>query len=247
MGITPPCPASTKAKELMTLLQDGARVAIVDDVERDAETTSFVLADAGLDPQAVELLDDPSALVDSLLGRYDGVVCDHRLQSKVRYYGAQVVAECMRRGLPAVLLTTFADPRDNAVIQTYRARIPELLMRGSEATGIALRNALDHAAAETTGTYRRSRRPYRTVVRVAERHDDHPPTIELSIPAWSTSQVVSVPMSSFAEFAGSARVGQRFLADVNIYSQSHLDLYAANFEPIPDATFEELIESTDER
>lgn len=232
---------------LVTLLQDGAKVAIVDDVERDAETTSIVLTDAGLDPQAVELLDDPSALVESLLGRYEGVVCDHRLQGKVRYYGAQVVAECMRRGLPAVLLTTFADPRDNAVIQAYRSRIPELLMRGSEATGTALRNALDYAAAETTGTYRSTRRPYRTVVRVIERHDDHPATIELSIPAWSTSQVVSVPMSSFAEFAESTQVGQRFLADVNIYSQSHLDLYAANFEPIPDVTLQTLIDSTDDR
>lgn len=228
----------------VTLLQDGARVAVVDDVERDAETTSIVLTDAGLSPETVELLDDPSALVDSLLGHFDGVVCDHRLQGKVAYYGAQVVAECMRRGLPAVLLTTFADPRDSAVIQTYRPRIPELLMRGSNATGTALRNALDYASAETTGTYRVTRRPHRTVVRVTARHDDPPPTIEIAVPAWSTSQVVSLPQGAFAEFAETAQVGQRFLADVNIYTQSHLDLYATNFEPIPDISFQELIDSS---
>lgn len=225
----------------VALLQDGARVAVVDDVPRDAETTSMVLMDAGLEPETVELLGNPTALVASLLGKFEGVVCDHRLQSKVPYYGAQVVAECMDHGLPAVLLTTYADPRDNAVIQTYRPRIPELLMRGSDSSGSALRNALDYAASESAGTYKTSRQPHRTVVRVTARHDDQPPTIEVSIPAWSTSRVLSLPRGSFEQYADVARIGQRFLADVNIYSPSHLDLYAANFEPIPDVELDTLI------
>ncbi|QIK66834.1 hypothetical protein G7072_11215 [Nocardioides sp. HDW12B] len=227
--------------EVVSLLQDGSHVAVVDDVDSDAQTTSTVLEDAGLVPVTVNIPSGADELVDSLVGHFAGVVCDHRLHGKADYFGAQIVAKCMQRGLPAVLLTTFADPRDNALIQTYRPQIPALLMRGLDSTGSNIRKALEYAEAETHGNYRITREPHRTVARVTARHDDPPQTIELLIPAWSTSQVVSVPTNSLGDAAGIARVGQRFLADVNIYADSHLDLYAANFESIPDASFDDLV------
>lgn len=229
-----------------TQLPDGARVAVVDDVLRDAEVTMMMLSDAGLEPVTVDLPANPKELVQNMLGNFAGVVCDHRLQTRVSYYGAEVVAECVEEGLPAILLTTFADPRDNAVIQTFRPHIPGLLRRGSDSSGIALRKALDYAVLETSGSYSETRRPYRTVARVTARYDDQPATVELAIPAWSTSQVASFPQDSMAEFGKTAKVGQRFLADVNIYCPSHLDLYATNFEPIPDVDFADLIGGPDD-
>lgn len=228
----------------MHTLSDGDRIAVVDDMPQDAETTSIVLVDAGLSPETVVLLEDANAMVDTLVGNFAGVVCDHRLQGKVPYFGAEVVAACIARGLPAVLITTYADPRDNATIQSFRPLIPEMLTRGSDSSPIALRDALNYAAEETAGNYRVTRRPHRTIVRIAAKHDDEPPTIELLIPAWSTSQVASFPQASLSGMDASARPGQRFLADVNIYAESHMDLYATNFEPTTDLTFDELIERT---
>jgi len=228
----------------MPALLDGAHVAVVDDVERDAETTSIVLTDAGLDPEIVELDEDPAALVEHLKGRFAGVVCDHRLQGKVSYFGAEVVAACMESGLPAVLITTYADPRDNALIQRYRHQIPELLMRGSEANALAIRDALDYAMEETRGNYRLTRKPHRTVVRVTGINRDSPATVDIAIPAWSTTQVATFPLSSLLQHGEGAAVGQRYLADVNIYADSYLDLYATNFEPIPKASFEDVIGMT---
>lgn len=224
-----------------TRIADGAAIAVIDDVPEDAEGTEAVLDEAGLDPHVVQLNKDPDRMVETLR-EFRGVVCDHRLQRQVGYFGAELVEKCMRVGLPAVLLTTYARVDDDPEVQRRRRYIPHLLIRGAGASGDSMRAALDEAARETAGEYAWTRKPFRTPVRLVAIRDGLTPMAELLAPAWSSESRIAVPLDALTQ-PPSPRIGDRFLADVNINCELEQDIYAANFESLPPASLEDLAPS----
>src|SRR5262245_6513403 len=87
-------------------------VAIIDDDEEKARAVGFMVDDAGLKPVVIP---GPFRTVQDLVGRVKGqaavAICDHRLTPGgfATFFGAEAVAQLIGAGVPAILLTQFAD------------------------------------------------------------------------------------------------------------------------------------------
>lgn len=204
-------------------LAPGDPIAVVDDVDVDAEGTADLLEDADFRPVRVPLPDSIDALMDSLSGMARGVVCDHRLSQLVTvpYDGAEV------------LLTGWANIDEVASIRRWRDRIPRVLSKGTDNSPDELARALRLAHREMLGEFTPDRQAYRTVVRVARVDQGDHPLAEVFVTAWRPAEAVLVPAALLTDDTGLAAhqlPSRRFLADVNIYATEQGELYFRQFE-----------------
>lgn len=215
----------------------GARVAVVDDVDDAAEATSELLMDAGFVPIRIDLVSDVAALVDDIVAQGRAAVCDHRLDRfhGARYDGAQVAALVHQRGLPSVVLTTFASIDGSRSIRRWRDQIPVVLHRGRGDSPDELREALHQSSRELAGKFAEDRQAHRTVIRVEQVEDLDLALVYVS--AWNPYEAVQVPAMMVSDATGipiDQLPGRRFLADVNIRAEDADDLYFRDITLAPD-------------
>jgi DNA-binding NtrC family response regulator len=224
---------------LRTPLKPGDPIAVIDDSIDDMRRTSMQLTDADFTPVEISF---ENTDVDTLLGRVrakaKGLICDHRLghHAAVRFSGAQVVAECNRRKIPAVLITGYADVDQQTTIRQWRADIPRLLRKTFDPDELA--EALHAVELEQYNGPETNRVPYRTVVRILGVEKIGSEYVaEVIAVAWSASNAIVVPVSIIEQtidIEPDRLTGMRFMADVNIYANSSDEIFFSAFEIAPD-------------
>jgi len=97
------------------MISKGTNVAIIDDIEGQAETTAGIAEEASLVPSIISKADSgfqcPYQLLESVQeSNCTAVICDHRLKPRgfASFTGAKFVAIAFDERMPAVLLSTFS-------------------------------------------------------------------------------------------------------------------------------------------
>jgi len=217
------------------------RVAIIDDKPSDADYMGELVRDAGYDPIVVPRpFGDLMALISTLRGQADAVVCDHRLRGLAPFSGAEAVARFVELHIPAVLVTQYVDIDADVSIRRWRQRIPVLLSR-DEADSDRIRQGLMECAREIHGEYPPGRRPWRTLIQVdGMAEDSGEEVVEARVLAWNPLEVVRFPSSLVPpELRRSLAEGSCLFAKVNIGAEAAEDLFFEDFEPAPDPVEEE--------
>jgi len=213
-------------------------IAIIDDDFLEADVTSITVQDAGFEPLIVrERFESEIALAAAIRERAQAAICDHRLSPRgyAQYYGASVVAELFRQGVPALLVTQFLN-QDNAVsIRQHRRYIPVLLRR-SEINDEQIKAGLVDCAKEIRGEFLPGRKPWRSLIRVESTgNEDNQSVVDVIIPSWNPKESLRFPASLVPEeLRESLRPGLRLLAMVNIGAEKAEDLFFYDFELAPE-------------
>lgn len=207
------------------------RVAVIDDVAEARAAMGWAVVDAGMEALPAEgpLNDIGSAAVDRLLSSVDAVVCDHHLAygDYAAFSGAELVAFCYSRGLPAILSTQW-EKAEIEMIRTHRAHIPVLVNPSFIAEPDHLIRALLSCVQELSGAYASSRRPWRTLVRVVDVRPSSGVVVE--VPAWQGDEMIYLPTEAVPPYVGEAEVDRRFHARVNIGAARSEELFFLDWE-----------------
>ena len=204
------------------------RALIVDDEEDARDAYEYVIEDMELQPKKVTgpLYDLPEFI--SSIEPNEVVLCDYRLKkhSYAKCDGDQLLADCFRAGVPGVLCTTFAE----APIRRDHLRYIPGLLRTGVPEPIELRRAWEKCARELDGRIESSRRPWRTLVRVADVDRDHG-CFYAVVPAWDVRRKIRVDNDNVPqEILKLVEPDRRFHAVVNTGAESHYDLFFDDWE-----------------
>ena len=204
------------------------RAFIVDD-ERDArEAYEYTVEDMKLEPVKVEgPLDDFSDFLVKIQPT-DVVICDFHLRkhSYACWDGDRLVFECFKAKIPSVLCTASADPPIRRDLLRY---IPGFLRTGNPEP-LDLSRAWAKCAHELKGRFESDRRPWRTLVRIADVDHDHR-CVYVVVPAWNVHQKVRIDYDNFPQTVHELiEPDRRFHALVNTGAKSHRELYFDNWE-----------------
>ena len=230
-------------------IDEGDRVAVVDDVREFAETTAGIAEEAGLIPTIISEDDGHFNKIKQLAARMHAaqclaVVCDHRLSQRgfANFTGAAFVASQFREGFPGVLHTTFAADEGDTAIRQHMVEIPSLLDK-QDLEPNRLLYGLRLSAAELAGHITPERQPRRTLVRIVDIYQESSNWVaEAILHSWDPDcpirfpiQVVENPTIRSAltqNFHGETRL----FAEVNVGCHSAKDLFfkAFEFAPEPD-------------
>ena len=145
-----------------------SRVLILDDDPAAREGYAYPVEELQL--EAVKVpgpIDAPASFLGGVRAS-DVVVCDYHLR-KHNYAacdGDIIVAECYKAGIPGMLCTTFTDV-DATIRRDCLRYIPALLKTNSPEPR-AFIEAWRSCLSEMQGMFRPTRKPWRTLVRIAE-------------------------------------------------------------------------------
>ena len=235
------------------MISEGSRVAIVDDVEGQAETTAGVAEEASLVPFIISEADGEFDNLQQLFGCVQdrncrAVICDHRLipTGFASFNGAEFVASLYDQGMPAVLLSTFAAIDGDTSIKLYRARIPSLITR-SDLDPRTIMVGLKRSESELAGHIAPERKPWRTLVRiegVSKLGETY--FAESIVHTWKPDQAIRYPL----ELIEDESIGRhlmnndswpvRLFAEVNVGCTDANDLFLRSFEWAPEPNVNDL-------
>ena len=221
------------------MIQEGKRVALVDDDPTAAATLRVLLEDAGYEPISVEppLQSIQDAIVQ-IKGTSIAAICDHRLSPRgfASFSGAELVAQLYENAFPAVLISQYFKIDQNVSIRKYRNRIPILLAR-DELGPDQLTDAIQTCTDEVRGRLSPHRKAWRTLVRVvAKDTEGGEDVLDAIIPGWRPDEAVRFPAELLGSYrkdlpeGRSDRLQLRFYARVNIGAEDARDLYLEGFE-----------------
>ena len=204
------------------------RALIVDDDPEARQSYEYVVEELDLDPHPLKgPLDDVPAFIETIEPS-DVLLCDYhlRLHNYATCNGDQLVAECYRANVPAVLCTTIAD----AVLRRDCLRyIPGLIKSGNPDPD-ELVAAWGRCLSELNGTFEPSRRPWRTLVRVAEL-DDERKLAYVIVPPWDVRKKIPIDVDSLpSAIRDRLAPDRRFHALVNTGADNHEDLFFESWE-----------------
>ena len=204
------------------------RALIVDDDPQARDAYKYVIEDMGLRPCKVSgPLDDLSAFIGSIEPN-DVVLCDFHLKKKsyASCDGDQLTAQCFRARVPSALCTTI----ENAPIRRdYLRYIPGLLDTGTPDPS-ELHLAWQKCALELDGRFEPARRPWRTLVRIADIDDDHT-CVYAVVPAWDVHRKVRIDKDNLPPgIRKLVEPDRRFHALVNTGATSHRELFFDDWE-----------------
>ena len=205
------------------------RALIVDDDPQARDAYKYIIEDIGLQPcQVPGPLDDLSAFVDSIEPN-DVVLCDFHLKRKsyASCDGDQLTAKCFHAKVPSALCTTFEDAPIRRDCLRY---IPGLLDTGTPDPS-GLRLAWQKCAQELDGRFEPARRPWRTLVRIADIDPDHR-CVYVAVPAWDVDRKVPIDSDNLPqEIRDLIEPDRRFHALVNTGATNHRELFFDEWEP----------------
>ena len=204
------------------------RALIVDDEEGARDAYEYLIEDMELQPQKVTgpLYDLPKFI--SSIEPNEVVLCDFHLKkhSYAQCDGDRLMADCFRAGVPGVLCTTIAEA---PIRRDYLRYIPGLLRTGTPQP-IELRRAWEKCALELDGCFESARRPWRTLVRVADVDLDHR-CFYAVVPSWDVRRKVRIDNDNLPpEIQDLVEPDRRFHAVVNTGAESHYDLFFDDWE-----------------
>ena len=235
------------------MISEGSRVAIVDDVEWQAETTAGVAEEASLAPFIISEADGEFESLQQLFGcvqdrNCGAVICDHRLihTGFASFNGAEFVASLYDQGMPATLLSTFAAIDGDTAIKLYRARIPSLITR-SDLDPLTIMNGLKRSESELAGHIAPERKPWRTLVRLEGiSTGGEIPVVEAIVHTWEPDLAIRFPLELIEdESIGRHLVNNdswpvRLFAEVNVGCTDANDLFLRSFEWAPEPNVNDL-------
>ncbi|MCY4213438.1 MAG: response regulator [Gammaproteobacteria bacterium] len=205
------------------------RALIVDDDPEARQSYEYIIEELELDPLPVDgPLDNLPAFIKTIQPS-DVLLCDYhlRLHNYATCDGDELVAECYKAKVPAVLCTTIAD----AVLRRDCLRyIPGLIKSGNPDPS-QLVDGWDRCITEMNGRFDPARRPWRTLVRVAEL-DNQRQLVYVIVPPWDVRQKVPIETASLPpEIREHLVPDHRFHALVNTGADNHEDLFFESWEP----------------
>ena len=204
------------------------RALIVDDDPAARESYEYAIEELDLQPFQIEgPLDNVPGFIERIEPS-DVLLCDYHLRkhSYARCDGDQLVAQCYKANVPSVLCTTFTDA---TLRRDYLRYIPALIK-----TGILepndLVSALNRCVSALNGDFEQSRRPWRTLVRVAEVHQERQ-IVYVIVPPWDVRRKIRIDMDSLPpNVRARAKPDQRFHAMVNTGAESYEELFFDSWE-----------------
>ena len=205
------------------------RALIVDDDPEARHSYEYVIEELGLEPLPVPgPVDDVSAFIDTIEPS-DVLVCDYHLRK--RNYavcdGDELLAECYKANVPGVLCTTFTDALLRRDCLRY---IPGLIKSGNPEPH-DLVSGWGRCLSELNGDFDPSRRPWRTLVRVAELDLDRE-FVYVIVPPWDVRKKIRIDLDSMPlEVRDVLTLDRRLHAFVNTGADSHEDLFFERWEP----------------
>lgn len=209
-------------------------LAIIDDDPDERESFAELVKDAGFQPVLIEgRHTNVRNLYEALMEKkVQGALCDHRLSNRgfAQFNGAEFVAHCYEKHLPAFLVTHFENQDADVHIRLYRRKIPVLLPR-DKAEPEVIYDAVQRCRAEISGNIAPVRQPHRTLLEIVARTDDaRVPVVDAFIPAWNPRQAIRFPTSLAGELEPRLQPGAFFFARVNIEADRSEDLFLVDFE-----------------
>lgn len=226
----------------MTSLQalPDKKIAIIDDDRRLAEATAWDVEEAGYEPFFLSegCFTDVNKLASLIVENAQYAVCDHRLSDLglANFYGAELVAALYARKLPALLISQYIEMDTSLSIRRWRSKIPVLLSR-DEANASSIAKGIEDCKLELGGDISSTRRPYRTIVRIANIDEEsHERVVDAFVPGWNPHKAIRFPASLIPEEIRdeALKPGVRLFAHVNIGADKSDDLYFDKFELAPE-------------
>lgn len=213
-------------------------IAIVDDDEKSAETSSWDVEEAGFETVVIrdQFADHLDELVKAIGDSADGALCDHRLAPKglANFLGAELVASLYDANIPALLVTQFFQDTDVS-IRKFRHKVPVLLRR-DHANAESIREGLTQCLAELQGQFSDSRLPVRTLVHIAGLSDEAGEVVcDAFIRGWEPKVSIRFPKSMIPSSL-QEHVGENtwFVAKANVGAHQPEDIYLFDFELAPE-------------
>ena len=235
------------------MISEGTRVAIVDDVERQAVTTAGVAEEASLDPFVISEADGEFKYLQQLFECVQNqdcgaVICDHRLSQTgfASFTGAEFVASLFDQGMPAVLLSTFTAIDGDTSIKLHRARIPSLIPR-HDLDPQRIIDGLILTERELAGHFVKERKPWRTLVRiegVSKRGATS--VVEAIVHTWKPDLAIPYPLAMIEDESIKRHLMEnsnwpvRLFAEVNVGCNDTIDLFLRGFEWAPKPDIQDL-------
>lgn len=207
-------------------------IAVVDDEESSRESLGWMLSDAGLKMHAPPgPLQAVGSAHQGIVDAADALICDHRLSVRnyARFQGAELVAESIREGFPAILCTR-CQGTDIDSIRPMLPNIPVMLRWDELNEPEQLWTALGDCTEELSGNLAPERRRWRSQL-VVERVNDEDGTFDVYIPAWELEELIRLRLNDLPE-ALKPRVqeGFRTHAQVNLGAQTSDRLFVTEWE-----------------
>ena len=235
------------------MISEGSRVAVIDDIEEQAETTAGIAEEASLVPTIISEADagfqSPRQLFEFVKAKNcTAVICDHRLTPRgfASFSGAEFAANAYVMSMPAVLLSTFAAIDGDTSIKLHRARIPSLIPR-NDLEPRKIIDGLQRSAWELAGQIAPDRESWRTVVRiegVSKLGEAY--FAESIVHTWKPDLAFRYPL----ELIEDESIGQqlmendswpvRLFAEVNVGCTDAIDLFLRSFEWAPEPDVNDL-------
>lgn len=203
-----------------------SRVIVVDDSEESREAYEYSLEELELDiVYETGPLESVEKSLTGMRSKADAIVCDYQLRKKnySRFNGDDLVALSNKANLPALLCTTFTDS-DITLMRSKRRFIPSLLKPATFIPEMIVRG-FERCLLEFEGKFEASRRPWRTLVRVAD-IDESRRYFYVVVPGWDTEQKIRVYFEDTPkDVSDLVQLGQRFHAIANVGATSPDELY----------------------
>ncbi len=177
-------------------------------------------------------INDISAFLASASKDNTAVICDYHLKQK-NYAcdnGDLLVAECYRRGIPAVLSTRYSLHISDH--WKLRREIP-VLVSPTDLDPDVIANGLELCMKEFAGVFQPVRKPVRTLIRIEgiDTIEDKPSSVNIVIPAWNPHRVLQLSYHTLPpDLLGQAQAGLRFHATVNIGAEDEDELFLCDWE-----------------
>ncbi len=235
------------------MIAEGARVAIVDDIDEQAATIAGIAEEARLVPSIISETDGEFQYTNQLLkfvqdSSCAAVICDHRLSQRgfAPFTGAEFVASLYDQGMPAVLLSTFTAIDGDTSIKLHRARIPSLVPR-SDLDPRRIMHGLQLSENELAGETVPERRPWRTLVRIESiSKEGDTPVAEAILHTWNPDLAIRYPLELIEDLSIRQHLMDndiwpvRLFAEVNVGCKDANDLFFRSFEWAPESNVTDL-------
>ena len=209
-------------------------IAIIDDDTENAKALAINVETCGSEPFVYTgEFEDINSLLEEVIQKANGVLCDNRLgyRTRAKFLGVDAVASWFDRKFPAILVSEFTDRDSNISIRRLRRKIPfvipqDRINKQSIIEGfIVCQQEINHQPPSF-------RKPRRTIVHIADFGDDY---VDSFIPQWNPHRAVTFPRSLLGKYDNNEiKIGMLFIADVNIGARSADELFFDNFELAPE-------------
>ena len=207
------------------------RVLIVDDDQSLREHYGYSIQELDIEPVyetgPLRSIEEALAL---LRDKADALVCDLHLRIKnfSQINGDLFVASSNRANLPALLCTNYTDS-DITVMRSKRRYIPALLKTETYHPD-NIRRGFERCIRESSGMFDASRRPWRTLVRIADIEEQRR-YFYVVVPGWNVQQKIRVYFDDLPTgLRDHIQPSARLHAQVNLGAEGAEELYFSDWE-----------------